>query len=75
LNKVGVRVEPGDADGLAQAVKALAQDPARCNELGQKGRRFAEETLDKNAILRQFLKDAAAVNAQPPQRPWFKARS
>lgn len=74
LNKVGVRVEPGDADGLAQALKALAQDPARRDALGQKGRRFAEETLDKNAILRQFLKDAAALHAQTPQRPRFKAR-
>lgn len=74
LSKVGVRVEPGDADGLAQALKALAQDPARREELGQKGRRFAEETLDKNAILRQFLQDATALHSQAPPRPRFKAR-
>ena len=41
-----VYVEPGDSDGLADAVVALADDPARRAELGTAGRRRAEQVLD-----------------------------
>ena len=34
----GLLVPPGDADALAQAVIALAQDSARCRQLGEAGR-------------------------------------
>lgn len=36
--ETGLLVPPGDADALAQAVIALAQDPARCRQLGEAGR-------------------------------------
>ena len=52
----GVLFEPGDADALADALLALARDPALATELGQKGAagvrreysaaRMAERTLD-----------------------------
>ncbi|WP_424183334.1 glycosyltransferase family 4 protein [Actinokineospora sp. G85] len=41
-----VYVEPGDSDGLADAVVALADDPDRRGELGAAGRRRAEQVLD-----------------------------
>jgi len=41
-----VYVEPGDSAGLADAVVALADDPARRGELGAAGRRRAERVLD-----------------------------
>ncbi|WP_233158247.1 glycosyltransferase family 4 protein [Actinokineospora bangkokensis] len=41
-----VYVEPGDADGLADAVVALADDPDRRAELGFTGRRRCEQVLD-----------------------------
>ncbi|MGQ0839382.1 glycosyltransferase family 4 protein [Actinokineospora sp.] len=41
-----VYVEPGDRDGLADAVVALADDPDRRAELGSAGRRRAERVLD-----------------------------
>ncbi|PPK64525.1 glycosyltransferase family 4 protein [Actinokineospora auranticolor] len=41
-----VYVEPGDSDGLADAVVALSDDPAKRAELGAAGRRRAEQVLD-----------------------------
>ncbi|WP_026425877.1 glycosyltransferase family 4 protein [Actinokineospora inagensis] len=41
-----VYVEPGDSDGLADAVLELADAPERRAELGTKGRRRAEQVLD-----------------------------
>ncbi|SDI65394.1 Glycosyltransferase involved in cell wall bisynthesis [Actinokineospora alba] len=41
-----VYIEPGDSDGLADAVVALADDPERRAELGTAGRRRAEQVLD-----------------------------
>ncbi|MDO9238271.1 MAG: glycosyltransferase WbuB [Aquabacterium sp.] len=61
LDKIGVRVEAGDTTALAEAIQALAQDPERREVLGKAGRRFAEDTLDKDAILNQFLRNAAML--------------
>ena len=41
-----VYVEPGDVDGLADAVLHLIDDPERRAELGTQGRRRAERVLD-----------------------------
>lgn len=61
LSKVGVRIEPGDSSGLAHAIKSLANDASARATLGAQGRRYAEETLDKNTILQQFLQHAMAL--------------
>jgi glycosyltransferase involved in cell wall biosynthesis len=59
----GLLVEPGDADGLARALRELADDRARAGELGRKGQvvvrerfhaaRMAEETV---AVYRRYLR-------------------
>ena len=61
LDKVGLRVEPGDAAGIVDAVLRLASDPELRSQLGRTGRLFAEETLDQDTILRQFLKQAEEI--------------
>ncbi len=61
LDKVGVRVEPENLDALVQALSALADDPQRRHELGMRGRRHAEETLDQHVILRRFIQEVASV--------------
>lgn len=55
LDKVGVRVDPGDAQGVANAISRLADQPATRSQLGSAGRTHAEETLDQEVILKQFL--------------------
>lgn len=62
LDQVGLRVTPGDAKGLADAILRLGADPGLRDELGRLGRRYAEETLDQDAILRQFLVDVHALS-------------
>lgn len=62
LDKVGERVEPEDLKALVQALTTLAEDHVRRDELGQRGRLYAEETLDKNAILKRFLQEITGVN-------------
>jgi colanic acid biosynthesis glycosyl transferase WcaI len=51
VGKGGVVVTPGDVKGLATAVRALANDPARSRSLGEEGRAIAVAKWDKMAIL------------------------
>jgi glycosyltransferase involved in cell wall biosynthesis len=39
----GVRVPPGDANALADAIRSLLQDPARCRTLGDAGARHIRD--------------------------------
>jgi colanic acid biosynthesis glycosyl transferase WcaI len=55
LDQVGLRVEAGDSQALALGIKSLAGDAQRRDELGATGRQFAEQTLDKEAILTRFV--------------------
>lgn len=50
----GLVVPPEDPTAMAQALRALAADPARRAELGANGRRYAERELDQDVILRRF---------------------
>lgn len=50
----GVVVPPEDPQAMAEALRALAQDPVRRNALGTNGRRYAEAELSQGAILRRF---------------------
>jgi colanic acid biosynthesis glycosyl transferase WcaI len=51
LECCGVRVEPGDASALADAIQTLADDPSRRAVLGQIGRQYAIEQMSRDAIL------------------------
>lgn len=59
LQQVGVRVDAGNSQALAQAIKTLAADGAQRDALGAAGRVFAEQTLDKHAILSRFMQTVA----------------
>ena len=45
----GIAVSVGDVDATAAAIAALRDDPERCKELGDNGRRFALEQLSYEA--------------------------
>lgn len=48
----GILIQPGDALGLAEAIQALAGNPARCHEMGNLGReRIAKEFTWKRHAL------------------------
>jgi len=50
----GLVVPPENAAAMAEALRALAADPARRAELGANGRRYAERELSQDVILRRF---------------------
>jgi colanic acid biosynthesis glycosyl transferase WcaI len=50
----GLVVLPGDPAAMAQALRALAADPARRAQMGANGRRYAERELNRDVILRRF---------------------
>jgi colanic acid biosynthesis glycosyl transferase WcaI len=62
LAQCGVRIEPGDAAALADALQALAQQPERRETLGAAGRAYAQAELAQDAIL---LKFEAALRGLP----------
>lgn len=66
LNACGVRVAPGDAAALAQALAALADAPGERANLGAKGRQHALDHLSHTAVLSGFecqLRQAAKVTS------------
>lgn len=54
LNACGVRVPPGDAQALANALVALANSPETLKSLGAKGRQHALDHLSHTAVLTSF---------------------
>ena len=46
----GIFIEPGDAEGLAVAVQALAADPTLGDRLGGAGKRCVEERFDRTHL-------------------------
>jgi colanic acid biosynthesis glycosyl transferase WcaI len=50
----GIVVPPGDADGLARGIEALADDAGMRESLGREARRYAEARLARDGILSGF---------------------
>jgi glycosyltransferase involved in cell wall biosynthesis len=48
-------VEPGDVDGLAQAMVKLGSDPDARQSMGEAGRRLMQERFDKQRQFDRFL--------------------
>ena len=56
-SKAGIMVEPGDSNAFANAILKLSCDEKLCSEMGSKGREIALSQLDKNKVLKKFLKE------------------
>ncbi len=52
----GSVVPPGDSAALAEAVRALAADPARRAEMGRRGRCYVEKYFDRGTLARNYRK-------------------
>ena len=50
----GVLAPPGDADALAQAIRALSDDPPRREALGRAARSRALERWSRDAVMQRF---------------------
>ena len=56
-------VEPERGDQLAEAIDQLRRDPDLRAELGRRGRAFAQENYDRDALARQYLEMLCEVVA------------
>ena len=56
-SKAGIMVQPGDSGAFANAIIKLSFDEKLCSEMGSKGRKIALSQLDKNKVLKKFLKE------------------
>jgi len=54
--ETGIIVPPGDIDALAEAMRALAEDPARRAEMGRAARRRYEQIYSPEAMLPTLLR-------------------
>lgn len=55
VGQSGLLVPPGDIEALAAAIGALASDPGRRLELGDTGRRRAQQEFSHDAVARRML--------------------
>ena len=51
----GVPVPPGDPAAMAAAIRMLASDPKRCQELGKNGRNMVETRFSRNELAEKFI--------------------
>ena len=66
--EAGVAVEPENADDLAAAVAALADDPARRRKLGRQGGLYVREHFDRRRLAQRYIEAlTAAIAADAPQ--------
>jgi colanic acid biosynthesis glycosyl transferase WcaI len=52
----GLCIHPGDEDVLYTAIAELANDPDRQNRMGQSGRLFVQNNMNKGSILQEYEK-------------------
>lgn len=57
----GLTVPPDDANALADAIETLASAPAWREELGRSARAYAEQFLDRDAVLQRFAGELQAL--------------
>jgi glycosyltransferase involved in cell wall biosynthesis len=63
----GISITPESAEGLAQAVAGLAEDPERAREMGRQGRRHVEEAYDRRVLAARFEHVMAALLPGTPE--------
>jgi glycosyltransferase involved in cell wall biosynthesis len=71
--QVGFTVEPGDARRLADAVLTLADNPARRDELGRRGRALVEREMSWAFIVRDWVRQIERViDGKEPDVPGLR---
>jgi len=60
----GLCVQPGDAEGLAQAILKLYRDSCLRETMGQRGRQYAEENYSKHVAVARYNELLQEVVAQ-----------
>jgi len=65
--RTGFLVPPDDARTLADVLRPLLADPARCAELGACGRRFVQSEADSAVCLKRLEAFYAAACGQPAE--------
>lgn len=63
--EAGLVIEPGNAEVLAEAVLTIAQDADLANRLGSNGRKYMEENLDWNKLVKNWLGQLNGTECQP----------
>jgi colanic acid biosynthesis glycosyl transferase WcaI len=53
----GIWAPPGDARALAEAIRSLAADRARCAQFGRNGREYVQQHYNRAEIARRFLQE------------------
>jgi colanic acid biosynthesis glycosyl transferase WcaI len=61
MDECGVRVPPGGAEALAEAVVGLARDESRRRTLGARARAYAEKYLGYDSIMTRFEAELNAL--------------
>ncbi len=66
----GLAVKPGDEKALADAVRSLANDPARAEEMGRRGRASVERDFNRKDQAQQMEKalEDCVVNNMPRRK-------
>jgi len=59
----GLGVPPGDPAGVVAAVQQLLNSEERCRDLGEAGRRYAQQHLDRRVVLGRMLEDLSCLAA------------
>ncbi len=65
-SNAAVFITPEDARELADAVRQLADDPARCRAMGEAGREFVTRHFDRSVLARRYLNMLEAVVTGQP---------
>lgn len=53
-NELGIFTKAGDLNGFVEAIRNLASEPAKCVEMGARGRQFIIDNLTKSAGTRKY---------------------
>lgn len=72
VSQVGEMVRPEDSAALAEAIVGLANDPLKRHRLGQLGREYACQHLEKETVLADFRD---ALKALIPDRRVYVSRN
>ncbi len=61
--EAGVFVRPDDEDDLIEKIRSLQADPAKCERLGDNGRKAAEQTFNRDTLAADYLQILERLHA------------